>query len=203
MSLKRPAASMATVSTSRLKKLKITKRQQRSLQLMADIIDLVGSQSSQSVEETEDTVDTSSEDTLNALSTCNTVSACGTLHSEIKKLADIIAKQQDRIRNIELQMSKILSLLQNVSDVQQTQLKSINTFADLEVKVAHHSSASIKNQSSPIHGIGKHAVRENMVVDLVVQDKLIDKRVNRYNTNDANAVMTTRRHTRQPTHTSR
>jgi len=174
MSLKRPAASMATDSTSRLKKLKITKRQQRSLQLMADTIDSVGSQSSQSVEETEDTVDTGSEDTLNARSTCNNVSACGNVHSESIKLTGIIDTHQDRISNMELQMSKILSLLQNVSDVQQTQLKS-STLVDTVVKVAHQSSTSIENQSSPNpwHSLGKHAVQESMVVDLVVQDKLI------------------------------
>jgi len=164
---------------------------------MAYIIDSVGSQSSQSVEETEDKVDTGSEDTLNALPTCHNVSACENLHSEIIKLTDIIDKQQDRISNMELQMSKILSLLQNVSDVQKTQLKS-STLADSDVTVAHNSSASIENQSSPNpwhrqarrtgeHGGGSRSARQ------------ADKRENRYSTNDTNGDDDDSKETREAT----
>jgi len=96
-------------------------------------------------------------------------------------------------------MSKKCSLLQNVSDVslQLTQLKS-NTFGDSEVKVAHHSSARIENQSSlnPWHrqarSTGEHGGTSRSA-------RQADKRVNRYNTNDANGDDDDSKETRETT----
>lgn len=173
LSMKRPAtAAPAAASSSKSKKAKVSRKQSHQLQHMADIIDSVGSQSlSRTVSVDEASVEADAGEALSQ----EAITACNNLHAEIAKLTNIVQQQQEKICNMAVQMMSVLTLLQTITQTQQTQQNLSSTGlvtapqTTTHAKEPHHSTTgeaggrSAKERSEHVERTGGAAQFERSV----------------------------------------